>query len=123
MLRHIYTLMFALASGRYAWVVLQGPVSNTALLELVSFGIAVVLFGIAVLLFDQLKKYDTLCRERDLWRANHDAQVKINRIMRDRPDLGDRAARMQELISLLTEARTHLADHPELIDRINKLIP
>lgn len=30
---------------------------------------------------------------------------------------------MQELISLLTEARTHLADHPELVDRISKAIP
>ncbi len=38
-------------------------------------------------------------RERDMWKANHDNQVELKRTLMDRPDLGERAKRMQELIA------------------------
>ena len=37
-------------------------------------------------------------RDRDAWKANHDNQVIINRALRDRPDLGERAKLVHELI-------------------------
>jgi len=34
----------------------------------------------------------------DMWKANHDNQVAINRAIRDRPDMGERARLVDELI-------------------------
>lgn len=42
--------------------------------------------------------------ERDMWKANHDNQVELKRILTDRPDLGDRAASMQKLRADLAAA-------------------
>lgn len=36
--------------------------------------------------------------QRDEWKANHDNQVSINQLLRDRPDLKDRAASVDKLI-------------------------
>lgn len=36
--------------------------------------------------------------QRDKWKANHDNQVTINRLLRDRPDMGERAKLVDELI-------------------------
>jgi hypothetical protein len=53
-----------------------------------------------------------LREERNLWKANHDNMVKINQLLRERPDLGDRSKLVEELITenlnlkiLLSEAR------------------
>ena len=42
---------------------------------------------------------DTIVAERDMWKAHYDNQVTLRRILMDRPDLGDRAKRMTELIA------------------------
>jgi hypothetical protein len=51
-------------------------------------------------------------RERDeareqtaMWKANHDNQVSLKAMLMDRPDLGDRASRIAELIRERDEAR------------------
>jgi hypothetical protein len=40
----------------------------------------------------------TVTEQRDEWKANHDNQVSINKLLRDRPDLKDRAASVDKLI-------------------------
>jgi hypothetical protein len=45
-------------------------------------------------------------KQRDKWKANHDNQVAINRTLRDRPDLGERA----KLVDALTKQRDALAE-------------
>ncbi len=45
-----------------------------------------------------------LKRERDHWKANHDSQVKVNRLLRDRPDMGERA----RLVALLMQENDEL---------------
>lgn len=50
---------------------------------------------------DQLKAE----AERDHWKANHDNAVAIKAAVLDRPDLGDRAKRVQELIAENTALR------------------
>lgn len=42
---------------------------------------------------------DGLRKERDMWKANHDNQAELHRAIKDRPDLGDRAKRVQALIA------------------------
>lgn len=46
-----------------------------------------------------------MTKDRDKWKANHDNQVAINRTLRDRPDLGERA----KLVDALTKQRDALA--------------
>jgi hypothetical protein len=55
-------------------------------------------------------------RERDearvqtaMWKANHDNQVSLKAMLMDRPDLGDRASRIAELIRERDEARRELS--------------
>jgi len=50
-------------------------------------------------------------KQRDKWKANHDNQVAINRTLRDRPDLGERA----KLVDALTKQRDALADALRII--------
>lgn len=48
---------------------------------------------------DQLSKDLIEARaESKKWKDNHDNQVKINQLLRDRPDLGDRAKSVDNLI-------------------------
>jgi hypothetical protein len=49
-------------------------------------------------------------KQRGEWKANHDNQVAINRTLRDRPDLGERA----KLVDALTKQRDALAEALEL---------
>jgi Zn-dependent M16 (insulinase) family peptidase len=46
---------------------------------------------------DAAARCETLERERDQWKANHDNQVAIKAAVLDRPDLGDRARSVLEL--------------------------
>jgi hypothetical protein len=48
-------------------------------------------------------------RERDEWKAAHDNQAKLKRIISDRPDLKERAKLVEELIKERDEARSDLA--------------
>lgn len=53
-------------------------------------------------------------RDRDTWKANHDNQVTINRALRDRPDLGERA----KLVAGLIQQRDTLAEAAQaVVDR------
>lgn len=61
---------------------------------------------------EQKQEIIRLREERDLWKANHDNMVKLNKLLRERPDLGDRSNSIQELVmenqelrQLLNEAR------------------
>jgi hypothetical protein len=54
-------------------------------------------------------------RERDearkqaaMWKANHDNQVSLKAMLMERPDLGDRASRIAQLIRERDEAREQL---------------
>lgn len=49
-----------------------------------------------------------LRRERNHWKANHDNQVKINRLLRDRPDMGERAALVAHLMQENDELRARV---------------
>ena len=67
----------------------------------------------------------TLCkameREREealadaaMWKANHDNQVSLKSMLMDRPDLGDRALRIAELIRERDEAREQVREEQRL---------
>jgi acetate kinase len=52
-------------------------------------------------------------RELNHWKANHDNQVKIKSTLIERPDLGDRASKIQKLIeenSIMREALEAIGD-------------
>jgi hypothetical protein len=51
------------------------------------------------------------------WKANHDNQVKINRMLRERPDLGNRAAFVD---ALLEEHRQALQEKQTRIDWLER---
>ena len=53
-------------------------------------------------------------RERDEWKAAHDNQAKLKRIISDRPDLKERAKLVEELIKERDEARFDLEFRREL---------
>jgi|688.fasta_scaffold108504_9 hypothetical protein len=57
------------------------------------------LYALQNQLADQLRKYLIEARaEAKKWKDNHDNQVKINQLLRDRPDLGHRAKSVDALI-------------------------
>jgi len=56
------------------------------------------------------RERDEARKQRDAWKASHDNQVKLRRMLMDRPDLGDRAKSMQELISECDALREALAE-------------
>lgn len=56
-------------------------------------------------------------KQRDKWKANHDNQVAINRALRDRPDLGERAKLVDALIKQRDEANRK---RDEIFQALNK---
>lgn len=52
-----------------------------------------------------LKEIRELRAERDKWKSNHDNQVNLRRTLMDRPDLGDRAKRVQQMAGQLDSER------------------
>ncbi len=60
--------------------------------------------------------------ERDHWKANHDNQVKLKQAISQRPDLGDRAARVAELLASIKvlELEVQIRDikNTDLSDRL-----
>jgi hypothetical protein len=60
---------------------------------------------------DQLKQErDEARKETAMWKANHDNQVSLKAMLMDRPDLGDRASRIAELIRERDEAREQVKE-------------
>lgn len=55
--------------------------------------------------------------ERDKWKASHDNQVELKRILTDRPDLKERAASMQKLIAERDSLREQLETLPVIASK------
>jgi hypothetical protein len=53
---------------------------------------------------------DEALRNAAMWKANHDNQVALKAMLMERPDLGDRAARIAELIRERDEARKQVKE-------------
>ena len=60
---------------------------------------------LAYALANALKERDEAREQAAMWKANHDNQVSLKAMLMDRPDLGDRASRIAELIRERDEAR------------------
>jgi len=61
--------------------------------------------------FDWIRAHSEIERlkaERDHWKANHDHQVKLKAAIADRPDLGDRAKRVAELVAEVERLKAEL---------------
>lgn len=56
--------------------------------------------------FEIEQEIKAITEQRDMWKSNHNNQVKINQLLRDRPDLKDRAKSIDKLI----EERDRLAE-------------
>lgn len=63
---------------------------------------------------------ERVTKERDQWKANHDNQVAIKAALLDRPDLKDRAKRIQELIAERDTARRQLREALSFIEKQSK---
>lgn len=61
---------------------------------------------------------DDALRERDAIKADRDNLLKLSRALRDRPDLGDRAKRVDELIRERDEARETVSVQQQTIDSV-----
>jgi len=62
------------------------------------------LYALQNQLADQLRKYLIEAKaEAKKWKDNHDNQVKINQLLRDRPDLSDRVKSVDALIKQRNE--------------------
>ena len=60
--------------------------------------------------------------ERDMWKANHDNQVKIKRIIAARPDLKDRAPMVEKLMAERNRAQGWSTLQYERIKRLEAVI-
>lgn len=60
--------------------------------------------------------------ERDMWKANHDNQVEIKRIIAARPDLKDRAPMVEKLMSERNRAQGWSTLQHERIKRLEAVI-
>lgn len=58
------------------------------------------------------EEVQTLRRERNHWKANHDNQVRVNQLLRDRPDLGERAKLVAHLMQENAELRARVQPGP-----------
>jgi hypothetical protein len=69
---------------------------------------------------DRLKhELAEVLQQRDEWKANHDNQVAINRILRDRPDMGERAKMVDELI----QQHDRLAEEQNILKQCLSAMP
>jgi uncharacterized membrane-anchored protein YhcB (DUF1043 family) len=58
--------------------------------------------------------------ELDHWKANHASMVELNGLLRDRPDLGDRAQRVTQLIEERDRLRATSTQQAEIIRSMTK---
>ena len=61
--------------------------------------------------------------ERDMWKANHDNQVKLKSAIMDRPDLGDRARKVTALSEQLAASHAREAQLREALERCHVALP
>lgn len=59
--------------------------------------------------------------ERDMWKANHDNQVAIKRIIAARPDLKDRAPMVEKLMAERNRAQAHSIRQHERIKQLESV--
>ena len=62
-----------------------------------------------------LAEIEEVKKDRDRWKANHDNQVKLKQSISQRPDLGDRAARVAELVAEVEQLKAELAAAPRWV--------
>lgn len=55
-------------------------------------------------------KVTALTKDRDRWKHAHDNQVKLKRMLTDRPGLKERAASMQKLLAELKQAKARIEE-------------
>lgn len=67
---------------------------------------------------DIIDESQRLRDERDMWKANHDNMVYLNRLLRDRPDLAERARLVDELVSHRDASRAF----SQLMDKENRAL-
>ena len=60
-------------------------------------------------------------RERDMWKANHDNQVAIKRIIAARPDLKERAPMVEKLMAERNRAQAHSIRQHERIKQLESV--
>lgn len=60
--------------------------------------------------------------ELNQWKANHDNQVKLKSLLINRPDLGDRAPRIQKMLDENKHLKDELAAMTALADRLAKTL-
>jgi hypothetical protein len=60
--------------------------------------------GVSLKFARRLERERDEAREAAMWKANHDNQVALKAMLMERPDLGDRASRIAELIRERDEA-------------------
>jgi hypothetical protein len=60
--------------------------------------------------------------QRDQWRANHDTQVSLKRIISARPDLKERAPKVEKLMSERNRAQARSIRHLERIRTLESII-
>lgn len=65
---------------------------------------------------------EKLERERNAWKANHDNQVAIKRIIAARPDLQERAPMVEKLMAERNRAQAHSIRQHETIQRLEAII-
>lgn len=68
----------------------------------------------------ELEAYDAMMADRDRWKAAHDNQVTLKRIIAARPDLKDRAPMVEKLMAERNRAQGRSTLQHEKIKRLEK---
>lgn len=64
---------------------------------------------------DLVRMFSKACRDRDGWKASHDNQVELKRIIAARPDLAERAPMVEKLMHERNQAQTlNIAFHMQI---------
>ena len=66
---------------------------------------------------DLVRMFSKACRDRDGWKASHDNQVELKRIIAARPDLAERSPMVEKLVSERNEARAETIRTREFMER------
>lgn len=78
--------------------------------------ISLTLFRSSAILGELERRLAEAREQTAMWKANHDNQVSLKAMLMDRPDLGDRASRIAELIRERDEAREQNAKLREIAE-------
>lgn len=67
-----------------------------------------------------LEVYDSLQKERDHWKANHDEMVARNALLRNRPDLPiERIRGYEEIMKRITDLESQINSYKEKLNENN----